>query len=337
MSIFFGVTVSSFLESYKELKPQFERLEENVCTCLKQVFCDGNIPIFDVESRVKDDASVKTKISSKGYKNPLEEIDDFCGVRVICYYQEDIEKICAIIQSEFDVIKEENKQEELSDNQFGYTSFHYVIRLKPEWLGHPSARGLDGFRAEIQIRTMLMHTWAAISHKLLYKIEEDIPSSFKRKLNRLSALIELADEQFNQIKNEKAEYNESLISPDSSFDSSGELNSDSLMAVKSYYFNDRNVNDSDIPILLDEIRKCELSLFQLVSNIKRCIDFLPQMEKEEAADSGHDDLPMWGFSGVIRTVLDISCKDYFESRLDSLPVEVIESRDKYRPIYESKI
>lgn len=328
--------MSIFIETYKELKPQYKRLENNICSVLNEMFCDGGIPIFDVESRVKDDASVKTKISSKGYKNPIEEIDDFCGVRVICYYQEDIQKICEIIQNEFVVLKEENKQEELSDNQFGYTSFHYVIKLKNEWLGHPSARGLDGFRAEIQIRTMLMHTWAAISHKLLYKREEDIPSPFKRKLNRLSALIELADEQFNQIKNEKEEYNENLTSPDSKFDSSGELNSDSLVAVKSFYFKERNSNDDEIPKLLNEIRESGLNLHQLVSAIEKCLDFFPQMEKEEA-DSHGLDLPLWSFSGAIRSVLDLSCPRYFEQRLDSLPSEVIDSRNKYQPIYESKI
>lgn len=325
-----------FLETYKELKPKYIRLESNICSFLKQELDDKNISIFNVESRVKDDNSVENKIISKGYKNPLVDIEDFCGIRIICYYQEDISKICDIIRTNFDAVKEENKKTELSDSEFGYTSFHYVINLKQEWLGHPSAKGLKGLKAEIQIRTMLMHTWSAISHKLLYKKEQDIPSHFKRKLNRLSALIELADEQFDQIKNEKIEYNSSLTTPTHAFDLTAELNSDSLKAVLSYYFKNRIGNDNQIPSLLDEIRRAGFDLNQLVNAFDKCIDFLPDMEKEEAEQ--HDmPLPLWGFGGIVRTVLDLCSPEYYESREPTLPAEVIETRNKYRAIYESKI
>lgn len=60
----------------------------------------------------------------------------------------------------------------------------------------PLFRDCDGLKVEEQLRTILMHVLAAISHKLLYKRENDAPNVLKRKLNRLSALIELADEQF---------------------------------------------------------------------------------------------------------------------------------------------
>jgi len=327
--------VSKFLETYRELKPQFERLKDNVFLALKDLIRESDIPTFDVESRVKDEDSIRNKIISKSLTSPLEQIDDFCGIRVICYYQEDIEKICSIVESQFNVLLKENKQDELDDNQFGYSSFHYVITLKDEWLGHHSAKGLSGFKAEIQIRTMLMHSWAAISHKLLYKREKDIPSTLKRKMNRLSALIELADEQFNQLKNEKYEYNSNLTDDQSQFDSTGELNSDSLMALKSSYFNERITSDKEIPELLQEIRFAGLTLNQFVVEVEKCQSFLPDMEKEEA-QRVHMELPLWGFGGVVRTILDLVSLSYFENRKLTLPEEVIDSRNKYRKVLESK-
>ncbi|BDQ67714.1 GTP pyrophosphokinase family protein [Shewanella xiamenensis] len=325
-----------FIETYKELKPKYTRLESNIYSFLQQALDENNISIFNIESRVKDDKSVQDKIISKGYQNPLTEIEDFCGVRVICYYQEDISKICDIIKNNFDVIKEDNKQSELSDNQFGYSSFHYIIKIKEEWLGHPSAKGLKDFKSEVQIRTMLMHTWSAISHKLLYKKEQDIPSHFKRKLNRLSALIELADEQFDQIKNEKIEYNSSLTTAKHVFDLNAELNSDSLKAIQSYYFKERNSSDNQIPNLLDEIRSADLSLYQFVNALHKCLEFFPEMEQEEA-DQHDMELPLWGFAGIVRTVLDICSPKYFANRKSTLPNDVIEIREKYRAVYESKI
>ncbi|MCY1267817.1 hypothetical protein D9M69_430700 [compost metagenome] len=325
--------MSDLIEQYKDLKPKLERLEANILTTLKQIINKKETPIFAIESRVKENESLINKIARKNYQSPFEEIDDLCGIRIICYYQEDISNICKIIESEFEILKKENKQDDLKDNQFGYSSYHYIIQLKKEWLVYPTARGLDNLRAEVQIRTMLMHTWSAISHKLLYKIKSDVPPQFIRKLNRLSALIELADEQFDAIKNSKAQYHNDLSNSPEGFDSSAELNSDSLIALHKHYFNNRTYSDNDIPSLLDEIRYSDYTLKQLVNSIELCLPVLNNMEKEEA-DGIEANLPMWNFPGVIRTILDLTSEKYFEARSNSLPHELHDIRNKYRKIID---
>ncbi|MCD9548657.1 (p)ppGpp synthetase [Photobacterium carnosum] len=323
--------MSTLIEQYREIKPKYERLNGNVCSALKQLIDEEQIPIFAIESRIKDESSFSNKLSRKEYSSPFEQVEDLCGIRIICYYQEDIEKICSIVKNEFIVISEENKQENLNVDQFGYSSFHYVVKLKGDWLKHPNARGLDELKAEIQIRTMLMHTWSAISHKLLYKREADVAPQFRRKLNRLSALIELADEQFNAIKNEKHSYQKDNSQASKAFDSSVALSSDSLMALHKYYFKNRNFDENDIPNLVNEIRSCDLTFQQFDEILNRCLPFLSNMEAEEI-ESEHEELPLWGFSGVIRTILDLSCDHYYERREDMFPYIVREAREKYRKI-----
>ena len=44
------------------------------------------------------------------------------------------------------------------------------------------------------------HAWAAVNHKLDYKSADEAPRELERRLYRLSALFELADEQFSQIR-----------------------------------------------------------------------------------------------------------------------------------------
>lgn len=322
--------MSEFLTEFRELKPKYERLSENIATFLSDFLRDKDIPIFSVESRVKDEQSFLNKVSRKGYSNPIDEIEDIVGVRVICYYQEDIEAICEIVNSEFNVCSEENKLEQLNYDQFGYSSYHYIVKLKEEWLEHPVARGLNGLKAEIQIRTMLMHTWSAISHKLLYKQESDVEPQFKRKLNRLSALIELADEQFNAIKNEKIIFQRAISIPDGEFDASAELSSDSLIAMYKHFFSDRDISENDIPDLVSEIRFCNYSLAEFIDAYKRCESFLDDMEQYEFQDQEGIDMPAWAFSGVVRTILDLTCDEYFEKRNSSFPQLVLESRDKFR-------
>ncbi|HHF3007067.1 (p)ppGpp synthetase [Vibrio antiquarius] len=323
--------MSELINIYREVKPKYEKLRANICSVLEQKLEEKNIPIFSIESRIKDENSYLNKVSRKGYSEPIEQIEDVCGVRVICYYQEDIEKICSIVKGEFCVISEENKQEMLNHDQFGYSSYHYIVKLKDSWLGHPSARGLGDFKAEVQIRTMLMHTWSAISHKLLYKSELDVEPQFKRKLNRLSALIELADEQFNLIKNEKIKFQNKMPSSIEEFDTTIELSSDSLVALHEHYFSDRKINEDDVPNLVEEVRSCGYTLKDLIEAIEQCLPILDEMERYEFSNE-EVELPHWAFSGVIRNVLDLTCDQYFLSREDIFPSNVKDAKDKYRAV-----
>jgi trimethylamine:corrinoid methyltransferase-like protein len=56
--------------------------------------------------------------------------------------------------------------------------------------------------AEVHVRTVLQHAWAAISHSLQYKKEDDVPAALRRRLNRLAALLELADQEFTTLSAE---------------------------------------------------------------------------------------------------------------------------------------
>nr|WP_225917473.1 (p)ppGpp synthetase [Pseudomonas kurunegalensis] len=295
------------------MKPKLERLKVNIATALNQTIGEASIPLFSVESRIKDDKSFTDKLEKKRYSSPFDQIEDLCGLRVICYYQEDISKICDIVEREFHVLKKEDKRNNLNEDQFGYTSCHYVVQLREDWLAHPGARGLNGLKAEIQIRTMLMHAWAAISHKLLYKKEDDVPAQIKRQLNRLSALIELADEQFDSIKEVKSKITSHIFDDQGDNDAAPELTSDSLLAIWQKYSPEREFDETDVSDLLKEIRIAGYDFNDLVRNIERCWPILPDMEREEAANA-EKTLPMWTFGGLIRTILDLTSEAYYEGR-----------------------
>ncbi|WP_341782743.1 (p)ppGpp synthetase [Pseudomonas putida] len=324
--------MTTTIQLYNELKPKLDRLKTNIESALNQTIGQQSIPLFAVESRIKDEKSLTDKIEKKRYSSPLEQIEDLCGIRVICYYQEDISKICDIVEREFSILKKEDKRTTLNEDQFGYTSCHYIVQLRDDWLTHPGARGLEGLKAEIQIRTMLMHAWAAISHKLLYKKEDDVPVQIKRQLNRLSALIELADEQFDAIKEEKTKISDSIANSLGIDGPSPELTSDSLVAIWQKYSPEREFQDSDVSELLEQIRLAGYDFKELVINIEKCLPILPKMEKEEA-EVADESLPMWTFGGLIRTVLDLTSDNYYHDRKQYFAADDINER--YRSLVQT--
>ncbi|MGC4911970.1 GTP pyrophosphokinase [Streptomyces albogriseolus] len=190
--------------AYSAQKFLYERYCEKLKDLLTQILTTHKIEFVQMEARTKEVASFVEKIQKKGgkYKDPMSEVTDLVGIRIIAYYLEDIERVARIIRREFSVLEEHSgdKQAELADNEFGYSSFHLVLKL-----GENRAKLLEwgqfaDLKAEVQVRTALQHAWAAVNHKLDYKNSQDSPRELRRRLFRLSALFELADEEFSQIR-----------------------------------------------------------------------------------------------------------------------------------------
>ena len=63
---------------------------------------------------------------------------------------------------------------------------------------------------EIQIRTMLQHTWAEIEHGINYKSNSIIPEQFQRQIYLLSALLEVGDNNFQQLNDQFEQYSKNI-------------------------------------------------------------------------------------------------------------------------------
>jgi putative GTP pyrophosphokinase len=192
------------VEQYEAIRPQYQTFTSKMHRLLEELIVSSGVDIVTIESRTKTVESFQGKIErdDKDYADPLKEITDLSGVRIITYYNKDVDTICELIAAEFDVDGSNSidKRKIIEEDRFGYLSSHLVVSLNfnrstlAEW-SHFSM-----FRCEIQVRSVLQHTWAAIDHKLRYKTKESIPVYLKRKLYRLSALLELADDEFESIR-----------------------------------------------------------------------------------------------------------------------------------------
>jgi putative GTP pyrophosphokinase len=196
------INLNEVSEEYSKVRNKYDTLGTNLAQALELFLKENDLKVLSVTYRVKDKESFVEKIDRKNYEKPFDDIEDICGIRIICYYQSDVDKIAEIISKEFEVLENQDKEELLEADQFGYRSTHFIVKIKKEWLKAPNYRGLEDLKAEIQIRTVLMHAWAEIEHKLAYKKKSHIPDKFRRKLSRISAKLEEADEQFEELRKE---------------------------------------------------------------------------------------------------------------------------------------
>jgi ppGpp synthetase/RelA/SpoT-type nucleotidyltranferase len=195
------------IEAYKKALPQYEKATVKNSELLAELITANKI-IFTNESRTKSPESLQEKITrpGKNYKDPLTEVSDLCGLRIITNTLADLVEIEKIIESNFEVdaVRSVDKSKELKPNQFGYLSRHLIVRPHRDRAALPEWKEISEIWIEIQIRTILQHAWSSIDHILRYKHEDDVPVMLRRKLFRISALFEIADEEFDLLMSKLA-------------------------------------------------------------------------------------------------------------------------------------
>lgn len=190
------------VEEYSASRGNYEECLNYVENTVKNIIKSQSINVHEIIGRVKTVESLRGKVKRKNYSN-LAEITDLCGIRIITYFSDDVDRIAELISQEFEVDVENtiDKRKNEDPTKFGYVSLHYVVSLKEENSSSILYRRFENIKLEIQIRTVMQHAWAEIEHDLGYKSKEDIPNQYRRQFSILAGLIELADEKFLQLKN----------------------------------------------------------------------------------------------------------------------------------------
>ena len=321
-----------FRKRYNDIFEYYERLGNNLTNDLRELLQEHKLDVLDIYTRTKSFKSFWDKIQIKKYDDPLEDIEDICGVRIIYFYLSDLEQISQIIEKEFEILEVVDKKAELGESAFGYRDKHYIVKIKKSWEAVPGYRKLIGLKAEIQLRTILMHAWDDIEHKLAYKTEEDIPTEFRRNLFRISASLEDTDEQFDRLRIERTNYIDNIkdkATKDNAFDQSLDLNLDNLQAFLDYFFPDLI---SDAQSTSDLYR--QLIIYDYKFTIKELVDsalkFLPILSEVEAEISSGADWDHWQQTGATRFSLYIFSDEYLAYTRASLPDDVVKIIEKWQ-------
>ncbi len=255
----------TFKREYDNKRDLYEKLAKEMVVQLNELLNLDEIKLaFPIEWRVKSWDSIYNKcLRNQLNTKMLSEINDITGIRIIVLFHRDLEKVCKIVSGNFDVHRTEDTSERLSENQFGYGSIHYEVTPKKSWCELPTLSRLNGLKAEIQVRTASQHIWAAASHILQYKRESHVPIPLRRSINRVSALLETVDLEFERVLEERQEYVGEVSSR-----TIGILNIDKLSIILDKMLPCKNKEDNEeYSKLLDDLNKFGISSEEQLSSL----------------------------------------------------------------------
>lgn len=242
---------------------------------LSSLLDSNNIVPHSISYRVKEKDSLSKKIEKKDKYESIVEITDIIGLRIIVNYSDEVDSIAEILEKEFNIDTENtiDKRATLDPDRFGYLSLHYVGQLNKERVKLIEYKRYKELKFEIQIRSILQHTWAEIEHDIGYKSKIEIPKSVRRQFSRLAGLLEIADNEFINIRNSLSGYEKHI---EKAIETS--LEGIDINAISLYEF----INTSPVINELDKniatILKCDIiessKEKSLVSGLIEHIDYL---------------------------------------------------------------
>lgn len=193
---------------YDKNKALYERYSIEIEEIITKILKTKNIPYQSVSHRVKEKESYLNKCRNEKYTNPIDQITDVSGIRIITYTNQDVSSICKILQDEFliDECNSGNKAEMLETDKVGYLSVHYILQLGVKRLELPENKVYENLKCEVQVRTLLQHAWAEIEHDRNYKFAGVLPKEIKRRFYLVAGVLELMDCEFDKLSKDIDEY-----------------------------------------------------------------------------------------------------------------------------------
>lgn len=197
------------LNAYKLNADELDRFGQMLAELISEILKLNGITTHAISYRVKSEQSATAKLERKpGRYESIEDLTDILGLRVICYFADQVEDVAGVLQTEFEHKNGEDKKESLGDREFGYLSLHRITKLLPSRGDLIEYRRFKDVVFEIQIRSILQHAWAEIEHDLGYK-GAGIPRHLRRRFSMLAGVLELADREFIALRNDVGEYEQS--------------------------------------------------------------------------------------------------------------------------------
>jgi ppGpp synthetase/RelA/SpoT-type nucleotidyltranferase len=200
--------ISAAAAAYAAVRPEVEAATALFVDMVTGLLDDAGINYLSVSGRTKSVASFASKAERRDdsgllFPDPLTDITDQIGVRVITYVHDDVAAVAELLGEELAVLDDRDMGLETARaGRFGYASRHLLVSVDASRTVPAAYESLRRRSASVQIRTVLQHAWAEFEHDIRYKgtVPEEHAHELDRRFTLAAGLIELADREFSAIR-----------------------------------------------------------------------------------------------------------------------------------------
>lgn len=181
------------------LVPLAEALERHLKDSLLD---EARIDRISARAKAVDRFVAKASATEHGqpkYTDPLRQIQDQLGTRVVAFYLSDAQRIAAIIERYYRRVETRVVVPD-SESEFGYFGRHYILLVPSDLMPSGPEKSLAPHFFELQIKTLFQHAWAEANHDLGYKpLSGPLTPDAKRRMAYTSAQAWGADRMFDEL------------------------------------------------------------------------------------------------------------------------------------------
>jgi len=132
------------------------------------------------------------------YNDPLNQIQDQIGVRIVTFYLNDVEEVAKVIEGYYRKIESKDIVPD-SDSEFGYFGKHFIFLIPDDVINDEYDNSMIPKVFELQVKTLFQHAWGEAEHDLGYKNNTEQCSDVKRKIAFTAAQSWGADQIFSDL------------------------------------------------------------------------------------------------------------------------------------------
>ncbi|MBF0419456.1 MAG: RelA/SpoT domain-containing protein [Magnetococcales bacterium] len=163
---------------------------------------ENKISVYSINSHIIDRETLIKKLSGQ-YKiiSTIDDINDLLSIRVLTFFEDDVDNISEIIDSEFNIVTDFLMKPETRDpKRFGYYSRQYITRMldsRLEWIEY---RRFKNLKLNIEVKSLLQHAWYEIQHLLFGEEGKTSHPELYRACSRVVGALEIVDRELKRVK-----------------------------------------------------------------------------------------------------------------------------------------
>lgn len=155
--------------------------------------------IRNMSARIKTPDSIIKKLQKKErevtFQTAVETLNDIAGIRVVCYFCDDIYLVAEAIKKQSDLTVLKEKDYVQNPKKSGYQSIHLIVAVPFHYNEYTSE-----VRVEVQIRSAAMDYWAELDNQMCYKKDAGQIQNVERETKNYSDVIAKVDNKMLELR-----------------------------------------------------------------------------------------------------------------------------------------